>query len=113
EVVLVGEALVAGRVVRRDADDGDAGGEEGAVVVAEVARLLRAAGRVVGRVEVEGDGTIPEVGEAEGLAGLRRPLEVGGEVAGLGQLGHGRGRVGGQPPTPYGGAGDHARLARG
>src|SRR5690606_1479463 len=44
--------------------------------------------------EVEGDGAAAEVRETEGIAGLRRPLEVGGDIAGLGHVGHGgRGRL--------------------
>src|SRR5215213_6730042 len=55
EVVLGDESLVRSLVVERDAENLDAGLTNGRVVVAERARLLGAARRVVLRVEVERD----------------------------------------------------------
>src|SRR5205085_3782047 len=81
ELELLGELAMRRLVLRRDTKDRRALGGDVLVVVAQRARLLVAAGRVVHRVEVHHQLLAAEVLERDGLAfgGLRG--EVGGGVA--------------------------------
>src|SRR6478736_7639139 len=81
EVVLLGELQVGVDGVRADPDDLRAGLGEVLEAVAEGARFLRAAGRVVLRVEVHDDPPALLVGEGDGRAMLVRKGEVGCRLA--------------------------------
>src|SRR5262245_3058779 len=75
---------MGGAVVGAYADDFGAGVGEGLVAVAEGAGFLRAAGRVVLRVEVEDDVPLAaEIRQADALAGGVRQVELRGGVAHL------------------------------
>src|SRR5581483_9293665 len=66
---------------RADAEHDGAALPELAPGVADPARLLRATGCVVLRIEVEDDRLPAQVREPNGLAGVRRDLEVGCRLA--------------------------------
>src|SRR4051794_17357089 len=74
--VLLLEARGRGLRVGADAEDDGACLAEARVLVADPARLLRAAGRVVARVEVEDDRAAAKAGEPDEVAGVARELEV-------------------------------------
>ena len=65
EAVLVAELAVARHVVRRDPQHHGARGLEVRGAVAEGARLLGAAGRVVLGIEVQHHGLAAEIGELD------------------------------------------------
>src|SRR5207249_5102436 len=81
QLVLRRELLVRFAAVRRDAEDDRAGLLDVLPPVAEAARLLRAPGRVVLRIEVEDDVLPREVLERDGLAGGVTERELRGRLA--------------------------------
>jgi hypothetical protein len=68
QVVLVGETLLAGLVEDAHAEHGSLAGLETGQPVSKRTRLLRAAGRVVLRIEVEHDRSAGVVGQPPDLA---------------------------------------------
>src|SRR5450759_392711 len=85
KVVLLPELLVALDRVGGNAEDDGLPALEAREEVAELARLLRAAGGVVLWIEVEDDGLAAECRELQGLA------DVGGESEGWSELADGWG----------------------
>src|SRR3989442_15584420 len=90
QVVLRREAGVRVGGVRAHADDLGTGVREILILIAERARLLGAAGRVVLRVEVEHDRLAPaKAAQANGLAAVIGKLEVWSGIARLNGAGGG------------------------
>ena len=86
ELVLRLEPLVGGLGVGADAQDLDPLLAEAVVGVAELARLGRAAGGVVARIEVEDDRLPAEGGERDGRALVVLQLEIGSGRAFFGSV---------------------------
>src|SRR5450759_773961 len=81
--VLGSKRGLASGALRAQAPDGSIGVLEGGIVVAECAGLLGAAGRVVGRVEIDNGEVASTFGEAMSLPRVVAELEIGGELSHL------------------------------